>query len=104
VKKVDFFNSFQLLRYEKETEYRTFTGGLISVAIIATIVIAFASMILDTLNRSSIDFTQNTLRLTDPALSTLVASPDSNFMFGVEVWGYNLSSEGRLFDVVFKQI
>lgn len=61
-------------------------------------------MILDTINRTTIDFTQNTQRYSDPTLSTIIVSPETNFMFGVEVWGYNLSSENRLFDVVFQQI
>jgi archaellum biogenesis protein FlaJ (TadC family) len=56
VKMSDFFNSFHILRYKQEAEYRTFTGGLISVGVIITIIIAFASMILDTVNRVTISF------------------------------------------------
>jgi hypothetical protein len=100
----DFFNSFQMLRFEKETEYRTFTGGLISVGIIITIIIAFASMIIDTVNRTTISFTFNEERSGDPSLSVITVSPENNFMFAVSVEGYNLSSEYRLFDVVFEQI
>ena len=54
----DFFNSSQLLRYENENEYRTLTGGIVSIGIAITIVIGFASMISDTLNKSAITYTQ----------------------------------------------
>ena len=40
IEKVDFFNSSQLLRYEKENDYRTFTGGFISLGIIVVISLA----------------------------------------------------------------
>lgn len=60
-------------------------------------------MILDTMNRTIITFSHNEERNADPSLSVLTASSDV-FMFGVEVLGYNLSTENRLFDVVFTQI
>lgn len=59
VKLSDFFNSFQMLRFNKETEYRTITGGIVSIGVIITIIIAFASMIKDTINRSTISYTYN---------------------------------------------
>lgn len=104
IKMGDFFNSYQMLRYQKETEYRTLTGGIISIAIITTIIIAFASMILDTINRNIIDFTLVSEREIDPAYTSILVEQGSTFMFGVEVWGYNLSSDSRLFDVAFTQI
>ncbi len=91
VKMSDFFNSFQMLRYKQEAEYRTFTGGLISVGVIITIVIAFASMILDTVNRVTISFNHRNQRKSDPSLITLTTSEEGKFMFGVTVQGYNLS-------------
>ena len=104
LKMADFFNSFQMLRFQKETEYRTFTGGLISIGIIITIIVAFASMIINTVNRTIISFTHNEQKDSVPSLTQIMASPDDNFMFAVEVQGYNLSSEYRYFDVVFDQI
>ena len=79
----DFFNSFQMLRYEQETQYRTFTGGVISIGVIITIVIAFASMIINTVDRTTINFSQRTERQVNPPLTTLVNSAEGNFMFGV---------------------
>ena len=74
------------------------------MAIITTIIIAFANMIIGTMNRDIIEFTEKSERQISPPLSTITASADDNYMFGVEVWGYNLSSEYRLFDVIFYQI
>ncbi len=76
IKLGDFFNSFQMLRINKETEYRTYTGGIVSIGVIITIIIAFASMIGETLNRTTIDFTFNEQRGQDPPLTVLKASPE----------------------------
>jgi hypothetical protein len=43
-----------MLRYDDDEKYRTLTGGILSLGIIITIIIGFASMILDTLQLSSI--------------------------------------------------
>jgi hypothetical protein len=40
-------------------------------------------MIIDTLTLSSISYTQNVQTRTDPSITTLTASPDHNFMFGI---------------------
>jgi hypothetical protein len=55
-------------------------------------------------NRTTISFTFDEERSGDPSLSVITASPDKNFMFAVSIDNYNLSSEYRLFDVVFDQI
>ena len=58
VKKVlsatDYFNSSNMLRFENEDDYKTITGGIISLAIIAVIIVSFTSEILITLQRTSI--------------------------------------------------
>jgi hypothetical protein len=64
-----------------------------------TIVIGFANMILNTLTLSTISYTQNVQTNTDPTLTTITASPEDNFMFGIEIWHQNLSSPVRYFDV-----
>jgi hypothetical protein len=87
-----------MLRYEKESDYRTLTGGLLSLGIIATILTGFASMIMDTLNLTSISTSIDVMKNTDPTHTKLTASPDSNFMFAIEVWKHNLSAPYRYFD------
>ena len=49
----DYFNSSSMLRFENENDYKTITGGIISVAIIVTIIVSFTSEILVTLERTS---------------------------------------------------
>jgi len=75
VKVCDFFKSSDLLRYDRDNEYKTITGGIFSIGIIITIIIGFASMIIDTLNRSSITYTLDTINNMDPTLTTIVTSP-----------------------------
>lgn len=96
----DFFNSTQMLRYEKENEYRTLTGGIISLGIIITIVIGFASMIIDTLTLNSISYTQNIATHSDPSYTKITTSPENNFMFAIEIWHQNLSAPVRHFDLI----
>lgn len=43
-------------------EYRTLTGGLVSLAIIITILVGFANMILDTLDLNSITTTMQVIK------------------------------------------
>jgi hypothetical protein len=79
----DFFNSSQMLRFQNENEFRTLTGGIISIGIIITIIVSFASMILDTLNLSTINYTENSIKRVDPSYTAMTADPDKNFMFAI---------------------
>jgi hypothetical protein len=51
------FYASEMFRYNSETQYKTLTGGILSIGVIVTIVIAFFSMIQDTLNRTTITYT-----------------------------------------------
>lgn len=55
-------------------------------------------MILDTLNLTTITYTQNEVTQANPSPTTLLFSPQNQFMFGVEIWRQNLSSSQRYFD------
>ena len=65
----DLFCSQQLLRYNSETQYKTLTGGLMSLAIISVIVIGFTSMIMDTLQKTSISSSLTVEKQSDPPLT-----------------------------------
>ena len=101
---VDFFNSSQLMRLDKESDYRTITGGVMSIALITTILIAFNDMIGDTLNRNTISYTQSTIMNIDPSKIEMKASPKDNFMFGISLGGYNLNKNYKFFDVIAYQL
>lgn len=98
----DFFYSTQLLRFKKEGEYRTLTGGILSIGIIVVIVVGFANMIMDTLKRNTFTTAFKSEKSPNPTLLTLEADPKKNFMFGVEIWRHNLNAPTRYFDVVAK--
>lgn len=95
----DFFYSTQMLRFQKEGEYRTLTGGILSIGIIITIVIGFTSMIGQTLNKSSFTTSLTVEKKPDPSATLMTASPDRMFMFGIEIWRHNLNEGKRYFDI-----
>ena len=66
IEKVDFFNSSQFMRYKKENDYRTFTGGFISLGIIVVIFLSLANMIIDTLSLKSVNYQLKTIQSINP--------------------------------------
>lgn len=58
-------------------------------------------MIIDTLNLTTITTQKQVKHSSDPIKSTLIISKDSMFMFGIEVWGIDLTKETRYFDINF---
>lgn len=56
-------------------------------------------MIMDTLNLSTITYTQNVQKRVNPTPTTITADPSQKFMFGIEIWRQNLSESVRYFDV-----
>jgi hypothetical protein len=101
VKKIDFFYSTEMLRYDKDEDFKTLTGGFISVGIIIAILVGFASMIINTLNQTTISNTTQVIKNPIPTNSSMEITPESAFRFGVEVWRVNLSDTKRYFDVTF---
>lgn len=103
----DMFCSSEMLRYNSETQYKTLTGGLFSISIFIFIVAGFASMIADTLNRTTIASTLQTIKQSDPPLSTLRTDKENMFMFGVTIqstdtiFTADLAGDQRLFDIYF---
>jgi len=45
----DFFYSSEILRYEGQTQYKTITGGILSLMIIVAVISGFFSMIISTM-------------------------------------------------------
>jgi hypothetical protein len=110
IERNDLFCSSQMLRYKDDTQYKTLTGGIISLAIIIAIVVGFAGMINDTINKNSITFDSTTLKSTDPSLIKLSTSKGSKFMFGLEIesiqlnYNHDLNGPKRYFDVSMTQL
>jgi len=83
IKVNDFFYSSEMLRYNSEMEYKTLTGGFISLGIIITIVIGFASIIIDTFNLNIITTNTEIVKHSNPPSSIISTDPESMFMFAV---------------------
>ena len=97
-----------MLRYDNETEYKTVTGGIITISIIILVTIGFASMITDTLNKTAISSSLNVQKSNDPTFYNLIADSDHNFMFGISIqpmdlsFTVNLATGPRYFDVTLE--
>ena len=52
--KFDLFPATQYLRYKEEAEFKTATGGLVSIVIIIIFIIVFQSLAMQTLNKDII--------------------------------------------------
>lgn len=75
IRESDFFSSSEMLRFHGDLEYRTLTGGVLSIAILITVIIGFASMILDTISLSSITTQKIVNQASSPTALNLTASP-----------------------------
>lgn len=82
---MDMFYSTQMLRYRKDKQYSTITGGLVSLAIIVMVVAGFFSMIWQTLNRTAINSSATAIKSNNPPLYTLTADARNMFMFGLQI-------------------
>jgi hypothetical protein len=85
------FSSSEILRYNEDAHYHTFTGGLISLGIIFTVIAGFFSMISETMNRTAITANVNTIVTSSSSPYSLKANIDNMFMFGVQIQSTNLS-------------
>ena len=55
ISSIDMFKSSEMLRYDNDTQHKTFTGGIMTSIIIVMVSISFFAMISDTLNRTAIN-------------------------------------------------
>jgi len=53
----DLFCSNEMLRYNNTTQYKTITGGIISITLIIAIISGFYQMILNCVQKTSINYT-----------------------------------------------
>ena len=88
-----------MLRFDKEMEYRTFTGGIFSLGIIIAVLVGFANMIIDTLALNTINSIGLITKDICLPTSQLTLGGASKFMMAVELWGVNQSDPIRYFDV-----
>lgn len=72
--KMDLFSSIQLLRFDGDAETKTFTGGILSLAIMIYLLATFSTMVFDTFNKLIITFTTDNVQDNEPEPIYLVTS------------------------------
>ena len=97
---VDLFPTSTFLRYNGEAEYKTITGGIISISVLIVFVALFYAMGIRTAKKEIIISSTDTFTETDPSSHTFTIGPGGDFMLAVLVNGIDLSATAnRYFDV-----
>jgi len=60
VQKLDLFSTSQFLRFKGDAESKTFTGGVVSLAIVIYLIATFSTMIIDTFDKILISAASDT--------------------------------------------
>ena len=103
ISKMDLFSSIQLLRFDGDADTKTFTGGIISFALVVYLISTFSTMVLNTFNKLIITAYQDTTQPHEPQPIYLSTTDNAqNFMIGVEVSGFDLNTGSRYFDVIMR--
>ena len=71
------------------------------MAIIITILVGFANMIITTLQRSQITSSKTVIKNSDPPLMSIKVEPQNNFMMGFEIQGIDLSVQNSFLEFKF---
>jgi hypothetical protein len=64
-------------------EYKSLTGGILSIALIITVLIGFANMIILTMQREDISSTKEVVKHSDPPFMAVEMSLENKFMMGI---------------------
>lgn len=100
------FSSSEMLIYNEDAHYQTFTGGIVTLGIIVTVISGFFSMISETINKTAITSSVNVLTMSDPPATNLIANEEKMFMFGIQIqstdlsFNYDFNGPRRYFDIV----
>jgi len=100
VHNADFFSTTQLIRYQEDPDFKTVTGGLFSIAIIAVLGTIFYSMAMSALRREDIEWSSE---VTQEANPPKLEVPYKKFNIGIQLGGYNLSDTIQYFDIELTQ-
>ena len=81
----DFFQSSKLLRYNGDAEYKSTSGGIVSMTVVIIFIILFSSMGMKTLRKEIITASSNTENEIDPSDMNMTMGPEGGIMFGVYI-------------------
>ena len=100
----DLFSTSQFLRFDKQGEYKTASGGICSMIVIVVFMTLFMSTAIQTINMQIITWTSTSTLEFDPSETNIAINPPSNpFTFAVKLLGINLNDNIRFFDVFLVQ-
>ena len=100
----DLFADPKLLTYHDEPEYKTATGGVITVIVFAVTIALVTTEALLLLQRKNITGTVHFDRQVDPSHSVVTIGPAGGFMFSLGITGVDLSnSASKIFEVVLER-
>lgn len=103
-RKFDLFPATQFLRYKEEGDYKTATGGFVSIAIMIIFVILFYNLGTQTINREIINGSISYNIEVEPQPLSIKFTENSDFMFSVGINGLNLSDSSiKYFNITLKQ-
>ena len=85
IKELDIFSHGQFLRYRGEENYRTITGGVVSVVLMVLFAAIFSTMVLNTFQKNLITSTFETGYEVDPGYFKLETGQKSSFMFAIGI-------------------
>ena len=91
IKELDIFSHGQFLRYRGEENYRTITGGIVSVILMVLFAGIFSTLVLSTFQKSLITTTFDMSYEVDPSYHKLETGSKSNFMFAIGILNLDLS-------------
>jgi hypothetical protein len=96
----DLFSTSQFLRYKEDGDYKTVSGGVVSLMIISVFLALFMNTAIQTVNKDIISWTSTTTNYLSPTSTNVTFGPSSNFVFTVGLMGLNLNDPKiRYFDV-----
>ena len=99
-KTFDLFSLSQFLRYKQDNDYKTVSGGLISLLVVAIFCFLFSSNAIATVNKTAIAWKSTVEDAFNPTPATITFNPQGKMMFGIAVLGFNLNDPTqRYFDV-----
>jgi hypothetical protein len=76
-------------------------GGVLSISIIILLLVTFYNKVIDTFDKVIINSSLSATSADDPTPYTVSTMPGKSFMFGVEIWHFDLNANPRYFDVNF---
>ena len=71
LKSFDFFSTNEFWRYKGHSDFKTLSGGVVSILIMIVMAIMFANIVIKTINKQIITYSMDTLRNSDPTLTKI---------------------------------